>query len=116
MHCPPRIFLRPHGRPQVTDGRFSGASHGIMVGHTSPEAATGGPLALLQDGDIVQIDVDRQALDMLVSPEEMAMRKAAWKPREPLTKTRGILAKYGRQVSSAHYGALTDGSHAEDYV
>jgi dihydroxy-acid dehydratase len=105
----------------ITDGRFSGASHGIMVGHLSPEAATGGPLALVKDGDIISIDVNKNSIDMKVSPEEIAARAAAWiSPELPLTRTssksRGILAKYARNVSSAHYGALTDGSHAETYL
>eukprot|EP00536_Pseudo-nitzschia_multiseries_P013718 jgi/Psemu1/212498/e_gw1.603.22.1 len=95
----------------VTDGRFSGATHGIMIGHCSPEAAVGGPLALVRDGDIVVIDVEARTVDLRVSADEMARRSENWiPPRLPLTKTRGVLAKYARTVSSAHFGALTDGS------
>lgn len=100
----------------ITDGRFSGASHGIMIGHLSPEAATGGPLALVEDGDVIAIDVLSQTIDIRVTPEVMKARSAAWAPPSlPLTKTRGVLKKYSLQVSSAHYGALTDGSHCETY-
>ena len=100
----------------ITDGRFSGASHGIMSGHLSPEAATGGPLALVQDGDVISIDVLSQTINLNVSAEDIKARSAAWKPPTlPLTRTRGVLAKYARNVSSAHYGALTDGSHRETY-
>jgi len=96
----------------VTDGRFSGASHGIMVGHVCPEAAVGGPLALVEDGDVVVIDVAKRSIDLSVSEEEMARR--IWNPPLlPLTRTRGVLAKYAKIVSSAHFGALTDGSHLE---
>lgn len=100
----------------ITDGRFSGASHGIMIGHLCPEAATGGPLALVEDGDIISIDVIAQTIDLEVSLEELTKRSENWKPPPlPLTQTRGVLAKYARNVSSAHYGALTDGSHIESY-
>ena len=77
----------------ITDGRFSGASHGIMIGHLSPEAATGGPLALVQDGDVISIDVLSQTINLNVSAEEIKARSAAWKPPPlPLTRTRGVLA------------------------
>lgn len=100
----------------ITDGRFSGASHGIMIGHLSPEAATGGPLALVQDGDIISIDVNARKIDVQVCHEELVKRSENWKPPSlPLTKHRGVLAKYAQNVSSAHYGALTDGSHSDAY-
>jgi len=100
----------------ITDGRFSGASHGIMIGHLSPEAATGGPLALVEDGDMISIDVTARKINLEVPIEELTKRSANWKPPAlPLTQTRGVLAKYARNVSSAHYGALTDGSHLESY-
>ena len=100
----------------ITDGRFSGASHGIMIGHLSPEAATGGPLALVEDGDVIAIDVLSQTIDVRVAPEELKRRSESWTPPSlPLTQTRGVLKKYARNVSSAHYGALTDGSHSETY-
>ena len=87
-----------------------------MIGHLSPEAATGGPLALVEDGDVIAIDVLSQSIDLRVAPEEMKRRAAVWQPpRLPLTLTRGVLNKYSRNVSSAHYGALTDGSHSEVY-
>lgn len=95
----------------ITDGRFSGATHGIMIGHCSPEAAVGGPLALVEDGDIVVIDVENRTIDVRIDNDEMALRAENWNPPAlPLTKTRGVLAKYARTVSSAHFGALTDGS------
>lgn len=98
----------------ITDGRFSGASHGIMVGHVSPEAAVGGPIALVQDGDEISINA-AGTLDLRVSKAEFDRRANAWKPpRLPLTKTRGVLAKYARMVSSAHFGALMDGSNRMD--
>ena len=93
--------------PLVTDGRFSGASHGIMIGHVSPEAAEGGPIALVEDGDIITIDVGTKALDLLVSDDELASRRARWKPVLKIENPRGVLAKYARQVKSAHYGAVT---------
>ncbi|OAQ73513.1 dihydroxy-acid dehydratase [Pochonia chlamydosporia 170] len=92
----------------VTDGRYSGASHGFIVGHVVPEAAVGGPIALVQDGDEVTIDAERNRIDAAVSDEEMALRKAAWKAPEPRVK-RGVLAKYAKLVGDASHGAVTDG-------
>jgi len=90
----------------VTDGRFSGASHGIMIGHVTPEAYDGGPLALVQNGDKITIDPRNARLDVDVSEEELAKRRAAWKrPDKPIPQ--GVLSKYRKLVSSAHYGATT---------
>jgi dihydroxy-acid dehydratase len=89
----------------VTDGRFSGASHGIMVGHVCPEARDGGLLALVQDGDVIMIDKVKQTLDVRLTEAEIDARRAAWKP--PPAKARvGVLKKYAKLVSSAHYGAV----------
>jgi len=89
----------------ITDGRFSGATHGLMVGHVSPEAAVGGPIALLRDGDEVTIDVPNRRLEVKLSSDEMATRRAAWAPPPP-RYTQGALAKYARLVSSAALGAV----------
>jgi len=91
----------------VTDGRFSGGSHGFVVGHITPEAAVGGPLALVRDGDTVTIDAARNELNLEVGEAELAGRRAAWKAAPP-KETRGALAKYARLVSSASLGAVTD--------
>jgi dihydroxy-acid dehydratase len=91
----------------VTDGRFSGGTYGMVVGHVAPEAAVGGAIALVNEGDSVTIDADRRLLQLNVSDEELARRRAEWRPREP-RYTRGILAKYAAQVSSASRGAVTD--------
>jgi dihydroxy-acid dehydratase len=88
----------------VTDGRFSGASHGIMIGHVTPEARDGGPLAVVRDGDIVRIDTKAQTLDLAISTEEIAARLKAWSP-PPEKATKGTLAKYTKLVQSAHLGA-----------
>ena len=91
----------------VTDGRFSGGSHGFVVGHITPEAAVGGPLALVRDGDTVTIDAVRNELNLEVPEAELAARRATWKAAPP-KETRGTLAKYARLVSSASLGAVTD--------
>jgi dihydroxy-acid dehydratase len=91
----------------ITDGRFSGATYGMVVGHVAPEAAAGGPIALVQDGDVVLIDATTNALEVEVAPEVLAARKAAWRAPEPAW-TRGVLAKYARVVGSASEGANTD--------
>lgn len=91
----------------VTDGRFSGASHGIMIGHVSPEAAVGGPIGLVNDGDIITLDPNNRALTVDVSDEEMAARRAAWLPPPPKPNTSGVLGKYAKLVASAHVGATT---------
>ncbi len=91
----------------MTDGRFSGGSHGFIVGHITPEAQVGGPLALVQNGDVVTIDADDNRLDVDVSDDELAKRKAAWK-QPPFKATRGTLYKYIKNVKSASEGCVTD--------
>mmetsp|Transcript_116975 Transcript_116975/g.331008 ORF Transcript_116975/g.331008 Transcript_116975/m.331008 type:complete len:596 (+) Transcript_116975:134-1921(+) len=91
----------------VTDGRFSGASHGIMIGHVSPEAAVGGPIALVKDGDIITLDPKSRALTVDVSDDEMAARRALWTPPPARSNTKGVLEKYAKLVQSAHVGAVT---------
>jgi dihydroxy-acid dehydratase len=91
----------------ITDGRFSGGSHGFVVGHVSPEAAVGGPLALVRDGDRVSIDATQRALTLHVPDAELARRRKAWTPPAPYA-TQGVLAKYAALVSSASLGAVTD--------
>ncbi len=90
----------------VTDGRFSGASHGPMVGHVAPEAMVGGPIGLLREGDIITLDIPGRRLDARITEEEMTDRRAAWTPIEPKYTT-GVLAKYAKLVSSAAEGAVT---------
>jgi dihydroxy-acid dehydratase len=90
----------------VTDGRFSGATHGIVVGHVAPEAATGGPIGLVADGDRITIDVTRRRIDLDVDAAELARRRAAWRAPEPRYRT-GALAKYAKLVGSASEGAVT---------
>ncbi len=89
----------------ITDGRFSGASRGASIGHVSPEAADGGPIGLIQEGDIIRIDIPNASINVEVSEEELARRKAAFVPREPNIKS-GWLARYARLVSSANTGAV----------
>ncbi|RME11894.1 MAG: dihydroxy-acid dehydratase, partial [Ardenticatenia bacterium] len=91
----------------ITDGRFSGGTYGMVVGHVAPEAAVGGPIALVQEGDIVTIDADQNLLEVHLSDEELARRRAEWTPPPP-RYTRGVLAKYARLVSSSSRGAVTD--------
>ena len=90
----------------LTDGRFSGATHGPMIGHVAPEAAVGGPIALVQNGDIIVLDVEKRDLSMKVSDEEIAHRKAAWQPR-PIPYETGVMAKYAKLVGTASEGAVT---------
>jgi dihydroxy-acid dehydratase len=90
----------------ITDGRFSGGSHGFVVGHIAPEAAVGGPIGLLRNGDIITIDAVRRQIRADLSAAELRRRRAAWKPRKPFA-TRGVLAKYARLVGSASAGAVT---------
>ncbi|HEX8939562.1 MAG TPA: dihydroxy-acid dehydratase [Candidatus Limnocylindrales bacterium] len=92
----------------ITDGRFSGATHGLMVGHIAPEAALGGPLAIVEDGDPIVLDVDRHALDLDLPAAEIERRLAAWTPPAP-HYTGGVMAKYAVLVSSASRGAVTTG-------
>jgi len=91
----------------ITDGRFSGASRGASIGHVSPEAAVGGPIALVEEGDIIEIDIDNMSLNLKVSEEELAKRKAAWTPREPKVTT-GYLARYAAMVTSGNRGAILE--------
>jgi dihydroxy-acid dehydratase len=90
----------------ITDGRFSGGSHGFVVGHVTPEAALGGPIALVRDGDLITIDATRREVLLAVSDEELTRRKAEW--TAPVPPQRGVLAKYARHVRSASMGAVTD--------
>jgi dihydroxy-acid dehydratase len=91
----------------ITDGRFSGGTHGLVVGHVAPEAALGGPLALVREGDRITIDADRRELRLDVPQTELERRRASWTPPAP-RYTAGVLAKYARQVSSSSLGAVTD--------
>mmetsp|Transcript_96066 Transcript_96066/g.151304 ORF Transcript_96066/g.151304 Transcript_96066/m.151304 type:complete len:592 (-) Transcript_96066:67-1842(-) len=91
----------------ITDGRFSGATHGIMIGHVTPEASAGGPLALVRDGDTIIVRPRDRQLSIDISDEEMAARRAAWVPPPLRPGTSGLLGKYAAQVKSAHYGAVT---------
>ena len=91
----------------ITDGRFSGGTHGFVVGHVTPEAAVGGPLALVKNGDAITIDARRRTIDMAVGTRELAARRRAWKPKKS-AYDRGVLAKYRRLVGSASGGAVTD--------
>lgn len=91
----------------ITDGRFSGASRGASIGHVSPEAAVGGPIALIKEGDTIQIDIDNNSLNVAISDEEMAKRKAEWKPRTPEI-TEGYVARYASMVTSGNRGAVLE--------
>lgn len=91
----------------ITDGRFSGASRGASIGHVSPEAAEGGPIALVEEGDLIRINIPEHKLEVVVSDEELARRKAAWTPREPKVTT-GYLKRYAKMVSSANKGAILE--------
>ena len=89
----------------ITDGRFSGASRGASIGHVSPEAAVGGPIALVEEGDMIAIDIDNCSITLKVSDEELAERRKNWKPRQPKVTT-GYLARYASLVTSANRGAI----------
>ena len=89
----------------ITDGRFSGGSTGLCVGHVSPEAVDGGPIAFVKDGDLIRIDIEKRTLDLLVDPAELEKRKVGWKPL-PHKFTRGVLAKFSKSVTSASQGAV----------
>ena len=91
----------------ITDGRFSGASRGASIGHVSPEAAVGGPIALIEEGDIISIDIPNLKLEVKVSDEEMQARKAKWQPRQPKVTT-GYLARYAAMVTSGNRGAILE--------
>ncbi|MEO1433117.1 MAG: dihydroxy-acid dehydratase, partial [Cyanobacteria bacterium J06633_8] len=91
----------------ITDGRFSGGSYGTVVGHVAPEAAVGGTIALVEEGDSITIDANARLLELEVSDEEIAKRRLNWKAPEPRYR-KGILAKYAKLVSSSSLGAVTD--------
>ena len=91
----------------ITDGRFSGGSHGFVVGHVTPEAAVGGPLAVVQDGDLIAIDAQRKTIELQLAEEIIEQRLQAWSA-PPSKVQRGVLAKYAHLVSSASTGAVTD--------
>ena len=89
----------------ITDGRFSGATRGASIGHVAPEAALGGPIAFIEEGDIIDIDITNHSMNVRVSDEEMSARKAKWQPREPRIK-KGYLVRYASLVTSADKGAI----------
>lgn len=97
----------------ITDGRFSGASRGASIGHVSPEAAVGGPIALVEEGDIISINIPENKLDVKVSEEEMAARRAKWQPREPKVTT-GYLSRYRELVTSGNKGAILEVPRVEN--
>jgi dihydroxy-acid dehydratase len=100
----------------ITDGRFSGATRGFCIGHVGPEAAVGGPIGLLRNGDRIVIDAEKGTIDVLLSEEELAKRRAAWKPRTHNFNS-GALWKYAQTVGPARYGAVTQpGAKAETHV
>jgi len=90
----------------LTDGRFSGASHGLMVGHIAPEAAQGGPIAAVQEGDMIVLDAEKRRLDVEISDDDLRDRLVGWQ-RPPAHYTVGVFAKYAALVSSASLGAVT---------
>ena len=89
----------------ITDGRFSGATRGASIGHVSPEAAVGGPIALVEEGDMIEIDIEKGNLSLLVDEKELEKRRIAWKAPQPKI-TKGYLARYAKQVTSAVRGAV----------
>ena len=91
----------------ITDGRFSGASRGASIGHVSPEAAVGGPIALVEEGDMISINIPENKLELKVSDEILAERRANWQPREPRITT-GYLARYASMVTSGNRGAILE--------
>ena len=91
----------------ITDGRFSGASRGASIGHVSPEAAVGGPIALVEEGDLIKIDIPNLSLELDVPQDVLDARRAAWQPREPKVKT-GYLARYASMVTSGNRGAILE--------
>jgi dihydroxy-acid dehydratase len=91
----------------MTDGRFSGGSHGFLIGHVTPEAQEGGPIALVRNGDKITIDAEKNSIDVALAADELAKRKAAWKA-PPLKATRGTLYKYIKNVKNASEGCVTD--------
>ena len=93
--------------PLMTDGRFSGGTHGFVVGHIAPEAVDGGPIAFVRDGDRIRLDVAEGTLDLLVDDDELARRREGWEPLPPKF-TRGVLGKYTKLVKSASRGAILE--------
>jgi dihydroxy-acid dehydratase len=91
----------------ITDGRFSGGTHGFVVGHISPEAQVGGPIAFVENGDLITIDAEKNSIDFDVTDEELVKRKAAWN-QPALKPKRGVLYKYAKTVSCASEGCVTD--------
>lgn len=91
----------------ITDGRFSGGTYGMVVGHVAPEAFVGGTIALVKEGDSITIDATQRLLQLNISEEELRQRRAAWQPPQP-RYTRGVLAKFAKLVSTASRGAITD--------
>jgi dihydroxy-acid dehydratase len=91
----------------ITDGRFSGGTYGMVVGHVAPEAAAGGTIALVQEGDSITIDAEQRLLQLNVPEEELERRRAAWKKPAP-RYSKGVIAKYAKLVSSSSLGAVTD--------
>jgi len=91
----------------ITDGRFSGGTHGFVVGHITPEAFAGGPIALVKEGDTITIDAEKRTLTLGVTAAELAKRRKAWKQPAPRYR-RGVLAKYASHVTDASHGAVTD--------
>ena len=92
----------------ITDGRFSGGTYGMVVGHVSPEAAVGGNIALVNNGDMITIDADEQLLNVELSDEQLAARRTEWKLPERLAYVKGVASKYAKLVSSSSFGAVTD--------
>ena len=90
----------------ITDGRFSGATRGLMIGHVSPEAAVGGNIALVKDGDDIRINIEKNTIDIMVTEDEIIQRRKQWQPRKP-NYERGALAKFASLVTSASEGAIT---------
>lgn len=100
----------------ITDARFSGATRGFCVGHVNPEAATGGPIGLLRDGDVITIDAEAGTIDVDLSDEELKKRRKAWKPRKNNYQS-GALWRYAETVGEARYGAITHpGAKGETHV
>jgi dihydroxy-acid dehydratase len=91
----------------ITDGRFSGGTHGFVVGHITPEAFDGGTIALVKDDDIIELDATNNTINLKVSEDEIAQRRSAWK-QPPLKATKGVLYKYAKQVTTAAEGCVTD--------
>lgn len=92
----------------ITDGRFSGGTYGMVVGHVAPEAASGGNLALVENGDVITIDADRSLINIDLSDSELSIRRDRWRPPERLLSVKGVAAKYSKLVSSSSLGAVTD--------